>query len=442
MEKLLPCSLDAENGVLGSIIIDPDAYVQIADILRADDFYRATHQTIYEVICRLNARGGAADFITICEELERRGKLGEVDGASYITGLINDVPTSGNISLYARIVADKALQRRLIYAASQIAAAAYDAERASDALDKAEELIYQISRHSQAVEAQVLAQLSSGYLSKLEALHSQPGAIVGIPTGYRALDRITGGWQRSDLIVLAARPGLGKTSLALCLADYAAKFGTGVGFYSLEMGKEQLYTRLLSMETGIDSAYLRSGRIADEEWQLIVDARDRLDDLPLWIDDTGGLSTSELRSRARRLCTEHSIGLLIVDYLQLLQAKNESGKRYESEVQEVTEISRALKGLAKELNVPIIALSQLSRTLETRQNKRPMLSDLRSSGSIEQDADLVMFLYRDSLYNEHPTDRKGNPVSDDFTELNIEKHRNGPIGDIGLSFDASHTRFA
>ncbi len=441
MERQLPYSLDAEKGVLGSIIIDPAAYLQIADILRAADFYRAAHQTVFEAICHLNARGRAADFITICDELERRGALQDVGGASSIAGLINDVPTSSNSGMYARIVADKALQRRVIYAASQIAAAAYDAERGADALDTAEELLYQISRHSQPVEAQSLSQLSTPYLTKLEALHSQTGAIVGVPTGYRHLDRLTGGWQRTDLIVLAARPGLGKTSLALNMARYAAGHGTGVGFYSLEMGREQLYTRLLSMETGIDSANLRAGRIANDEWESIIAARDTLDGLPLWIDDTGGLSTGDLRSRARRLCTEQSIGLLVVDYLQLMQARNEQGKRYDNDVQEVTEISRALKGLAKELNAPVIALSQLSRSLESRQNKRPMLSDLRSSGSIEQDADLVMFLYRDSLYNDKPTDRDGLAVSDGYTELNVEKHRNGPIGDIALHFDGAHTRF-
>ena len=373
--------------------------------------------------------------------MERLDKLAEVGNASYLTALINGCPSPYRIGMYADDVRNDALRRGVIQDAGLIAAEAYENASGAQALDKAEELLFKRARRLETVEAQSLAQLSGGYLSRLEALHSQIGALVGVPTGYRSLDRITGGWQRSDLIVLAARPGLGKTSLALCLAHEAARRGHGVGFYSLEMGKEQLYTRLLSMETGIDSAYLRSGRINDDDWSLIVEARDRLDDLPLWIDDTGGLSTSELRSRARRLCTEHSIGLLVVDYLQLLQAKNESGKRYDDDVKEVTEISRALKGLAKELNVPVLALSQLSRAVESRQNKRPMLSDLRSSGSIEQDADLVMFLYRESLYSDTPTDRDGNPVADGYTELNIEKHRNGPTGDLSLHFDAAHTRF-
>ena len=434
MEKLLPQNIEAECGVLGSIIIDPEAIVQVSDFLHADDFYRDAHNTIYEVILQLYEEHEPADFITICDELERRNKLEEVGGASYITSLINQVPTSGNVEFYARIVERTAILRRLIHAAGQIAAIAYEEGDADIALDKAEQLIFNISQRHARSDFTHMRDVLAEYMNKLDKLHERRGTIVGVPTGFTDLDRITGGLQKSDLIVLAARPGIGKSSLALSLAHNAAlKYYTSIAVFSLEMSKDQLAQRLLSMDAGIDQQRLRTGIIEEDEWDRIVYAMDTLSESNIWIDDTAGISTMEMRSKARRLQAEHGIDLIIVDYLQLMQATI-GGKRNENRVQEISEISRSLKGLARELNIPVLALAQLSRAVESRQSKVPQLSDLRESGSIEQDSDIVMFIYRDDLYNQE-SERKN------IADIIIAKHRNGPIGEISLYFQASQTRF-
>ena len=434
MEKLLPQNIEAECGVLGSIIIDPEAIVQVSDFLHADDFYRDAHHTIYEVILQLYEEHEPADFITICDELERRNKLEEVGGASYITSLINQVPTSGNVEFYARIVERTAILRRLIHAAGQIAAIAYEEGDADIALDKAEQLIFNISQRHARSDFTHMRDVLAEYMNKLDKLHERRGTIVGVPTGFTDLDRITGGLQKSDLIVLAARPGIGKSSLALSLAHNAAlKYYTSIAVFSLEMSKDQLAQRLLSMDAGIDQQRLRTGIIEEDEWDRIVYAMDTLSESNIWIDDTAGISTMEMRSKARRLQAEHGIDLIIVDYLQLMQATI-GGKRNENRVQEISEISRSLKGLARELNIPVLALAQLSRAVESRQSKVPQLSDLRESGSIEQDSDIVMFIYRDDLYNQE-SERKN------IADIIIAKHRNGPIGEISLYFQASQTRF-
>ncbi len=434
MEKLLPQNIEAECGVLGSIIIDPEAIVQISDFLRTDDFYRDAHRTIFEVILQLYEEHEPADFITICDELERRNKLEEVGGASYITSLINQVPTSGNVEFYARIVERTAILRRLIHAAGQIAAIAYEEGDADIALDKAEQLIFNISQRHTHSDFAHMRDILAEYMNKLDQLHERRGTIVGVPTGFTDLDRLTGGLQKSDLIVLAARPGIGKSSLALSLAHNSAlKFQNSIAVFSLEMSKDQLAQRLLSMDAGIDQQRLRTGRIEDDEWDRIVYAMDTLSEANIWIDDTAGISTMEMRSKARRLQAEHGIDLIIVDYLQLMQATI-GGKRNENRVQEISEISRSLKGLARELNIPVLALAQLSRAVESRQSKVPQLSDLRESGSIEQDSDIVMFIYRDDLYNQE-SERKN------IADIIIAKHRNGPIGEISLYFQASQTRF-
>lgn len=382
MEKLLPQNIEAECGVLGSIIIDPEAIVQVSDFLYADDFYRDTHRTIYEVIFQLYEEHEPADFITICDELERRNKLEEVGGASYITSLINQVPTSGNVEFYARIVERTAILRRLIHAAGQIAAIAYEEGDADIALDKAEQLIFNISQRHARSDFTHMRDVLAEYMHKLDQLHEHRGTIVGVPTGFTDLDRLTGGLQKSDLIVLAARPGIGKSSLALSLAhNTALKYHNSIAIFSLEMSKDQLAQRLLSMDAKIDQQRLRTGTIEEDEWDRIVYAMDTLSESNIWIDDTAGISTMEMRSKARRLHAEHSIDLIIVDYLQLMQATI-GGKRNENRVQEISEISRSLKGLARELNLPVLALAQLSRAVESRQSKVPQLSDLRESGCL------------------------------------------------------------
>lgn len=434
MEKLLPQNIEAESGVLGSIIIDPEAIVQVSDFLHADDFYRDAHHTIYEVILQLYEEHAPADFITICDELERRNRLEEVGGASYITSLINQVPTSGNVEFYGRIVERTAILRRLIHAAGQIAAIAYEEGDADIALDKAEQLIFNIGQRHAHSDFSHMREVLAEYMDKLDKLHERRGTIVGVPTGFTDLDRITGGLQKSDLIVLAARPGIGKTSMALSLAHNAAlKYHNSIAIFSLEMSKDQLAQRLLSMDAGIDQQRLRTGTIEEDEWDRIVYAMDTLSESNIWIDDTAGISTMEMRSKARRLQAEQGIDLIIVDYLQLMQATI-GGKRNENRVQEISEISRSLKGLARELNVPVLALAQLSRAVESRQSKVPQLSDLRESGSIEQDSDIVMFIYRDDQYNQE-SERKN------IADVIIAKHRNGPVGEISLYFQAAQTRF-
>jgi len=385
VEKLLPQNIEAECGVLGSIIIDPEAIVQVSDFLHSDDFYRDAHRTIYDVILQLFEEREPADFITICDELERRNKLEEVGGASYITSLINQVPTSGNVEYYGRIVERTAILRRLIHAAGQIAAIAYESNDAEAALEKAEQLIFAISQRHARSDFAHISEILADYMSKLEQLHERRGTIVGVPSGFTDLDRLTGGLQKSDLIVLAARPGLGKTSLALSLAHNAAvKFRRSVAIFSLEMSKEQLAQRLLSMDAAIDQQRLRTGWIEDDEWERIVVAQNTLDEASIWIDDTASIATTELRSKARRLQAQEGIDLIIIDYLQLMQATI-GGKRNENRVQEISEISRSLKALARELNVPVLALAQLSRAVETRQSKVPQLSDLRESGCLAGD---------------------------------------------------------
>ncbi|TMB90728.1 MAG: replicative DNA helicase [Chloroflexi bacterium] len=435
MEKLLPQNIEAECGVLGSIIIDPEAIVQVADFLHSDDFYRDAHRTIYEVILQLYEQREPADFITISDELERRNKLEEVGGASYITSLINQVPTSGNVEYYGRIVERTSILRRLIHAAGQIAAIAYEEGDADVALDRAEQLIFNISQRHARSDFSLLRDILSEYMNKLDQLHERRGTIVGVPTGFTDLDRLTGGLQRSDLIILAARPAIGKTSLALSLAhNSTVKYQHSVAIFSLEMSKEQLVQRLLSMDAGVDQQRLRTGWIEDDEWDRIIYAMGTLSEANIWIDDTPGITTVEMRSKARRLQAEHGIDLIIVDYLQLMQSVLGSGKRNENRVQEISEVSRNLKALARELNLPVLALAQLSRAVETRQSKVPQLSDLRESGSLEQDADIVMFIYRDDIYN--PESERKN-----IADIIVAKHRNGPVGEVSLYFQASQTRF-
>ena len=440
MEKLLPQSIDSEQGVLGSIILDPDAIVLVADLLEPRDFYRDAHKALYEVIVELYRRSDPADFLTICDELSRRGKLEDVGDAGYITSLINCVPTSGNVEYYARIVKAASRDRQLIHAAGLIAANAY--ERDPEALTKAEQMVFQIGKQTMRTDFFGGDQVASNVMETLEKLHKRRGSLVGVPTGFYSLDHLTGGLQRSDLIILAARPGMGKTSLALALA-YAAnvRYSKRVAFFSLEMSKDQLMQRLIAMDSGINGQRIRNGTIEDDEWQSVVNAADRVGTDLFQIDDTGGISMMDMRSKARRLQAEKGVDLIIVDYLQLMQAR-ENGKRVEPRLQELQEISGGLKALAKELDVPVVALAQLSRAVEGRTVKIPQLSDLRESGSIENDADIVMFIYREDYYADiDPGTGLTTSSRPNIADLIIAKHRNGPVGEINLYWADAQTRF-
>ncbi len=434
MEKLLPQNVEAETAVLGSILIDPEAIVQVADYLRPDDFYRDAHRIIYQAAVELYEQREPADLITLTDELARRDKLEEIGGASYVSSLANQVPTSANADYYGHIVERTAILRRLIHAAGQIAAVAYNEPDATTALDEAEKLIFNISQRFTRSDFDHIRDTLREYIERLEHLHEHRGTIVGVATGFSDLDKITGGLQKSDLIILAARPSIGKTALALSLAHNAAlRFGHGVAIFSLEMSKEQLVTRLLSMDAGVDQSRLRTGFLEDDEWERISESVGRLSEANIYVDDTPGISMVEMRSKARRLMMDRGFSLLIVDYLQLMQGSG-SSRGHENRVQEVSEISRGLKALARELNVPVLALAQLSRAVESRTEKKPQLSDLRESGSIEQDSDVVLFIYRDEVYNPE-TERKN------IADIIVAKHRNGPVGQVSLYFMPSQTRF-
>ncbi len=428
-----PQSIEAEEAVLGALLIDPDAVIRLATILRPEDFYREKHGWIYDAMLTLHERREPVDFLTVCDELERRGVLDEVGGAAFITTLINAVPTSIHAEHYAHIVERTATRRRLIGAAGQIAALAYqEADDVEEVVDHAEQVLFGVSERRISRELVPVKQVLSEYYDRIEYLTRHRGELIGIPTGFVDLDKLLGGLQRSDMIILAARPSVGKTSLALSIAHNAAKekYRKRVAFFSLEMSNEQVVQRLISAETGIDSQRLRRGEIEEAEWGRFMKATSDLAETLLFIDDTPGISALELRTKARRLHAEVGIDLLVVDYLQLMRGDF----RAENRVQEITAISRALKGLARELNVPLLALSQLSRGVESRTDKRPILSDLRESGALEQDADVVIFIYRDEMYNEN-TERKN------IADIIVAKHRSGPTGQVALYFKKALAKF-
>ncbi len=430
--RLPPQNIEAEQSVLGSLLIDPEAILRVTPFLRPEDFYRETHGLIYQAIVDLHERREPADFVTLCDELERRGELEHVGGAGYLTSLINVVPTSVHAQHYGRIVESTATLRRLISAASEISNMAY--ERADDEtkiLDQAEQLIFGVAQRSIERELVPLRTILSDYYDRIEYLYEHRGQTVGVPTGFVDLDRLLGGFQQSDLVIVAGRPGTGKTSLALTMADYAARrHGLCVAIFSLEMPAGQVVQRLVSGATGIESQRLRTGEINEEELARIARAMGELSETFVYIDDTPAISPMELRAKARRLEAEHHMDLIIVDYLQLMQA----GLRMENRVQEVSYISRQLKSLASELNVPLLACSQLSRAVESRPDKRPLLSDLRESGSIEQDADVVMFIYREEMYVE-------DTFKPNIADIIVAKHRNGPTGQLSLRFMKELAKF-
>ncbi len=432
-DKTIPANPEAEEAVLGSLLIDPDAIIKVASFLRPDDFYREKNAWIYQAILDLHERREPADFVTLVDELERRDQIQQIGGTAYITSLINSVPTAVHVEHYAHIVERTATLRRLIGAAGQIAALAYEeAEDVDEVVDRAEQLIFNVSERRIHRDLTPVRQIMHTVVDRLDYLHRHRGELLGVPSGFSKLDKLLGGFQKSDLIILAARPGVGKTSLALNFAVNAAKrYGQRVAFFSLEMSSEQLVQRLLAAETGINQQRLRLGEINDDEWPILMEAAGVLSETLLFIDDTPAVSALELRTKARRLQAEHGLDMVIVDYLQLMR----SDTRSENRVQEISYISRSLKSLARELEVPLIALSQLSRAVEARGDHKPILSDLRDSGSIEQDADIVMFIYREDMVKEN-SERKN------IADVIVAKHRNGPTDTVPLYFDKALTRFA
>ncbi len=436
MEKMIPQNIEAECGVLGSVIIDPEALNKVIGFLGVDDFYRSAHQRVYEAILQLNSRGEMADYLTICDELESNGKLKDVGGAAYITSLWQRVPTSGNVESYGRLVRRYGIQRRLIQAASDIVAQAYENDALEDILEQAERRIFEISQQIllTTVSDIHMSVLMNQYMMLVNARYENRGSIVGIPSGYIDLDNLLGGFQGSDLYIFAARPGVGKTAFALNLAYNAGlRFKRKIGIFSLEMSKEQLAQRFVALDSNVEQQRLRTGRIEDEDWESITSTMIRLSGVDIWVDDQSGIPLLELRSRARRWRMEYGIEMIIVDYLQLVDTTDE--RKRDNREQEVSRISRGLKNLARELKIPVLALAQLSRAVEQRQVKVPQLSDLRESGSIEQEADVVMFLYRDEVYNPE-TERKN------IADIIVAKQRNGPQGTISLYFNPTLSRFA
>ena len=434
-ETMLPQNIEAECGVLGSLLIDPDAMTQVAEFLQPDDFYRDAHRSIFEVMLRLYERREPADFLTLCDELQRVGKLETVGGASAITGLVNAVPTSRNAAFYGHIVARTAVLRRLIHAAGQIAAIAYEQADADAALEQAEQAIFAISQRARSLGgSRSIASLLADYQHKLDQVQAGEDTRAAHATGLAALDRLLGGFKPADLYVLAARPSMGKTALALSLAYVSAvRSGRRIGLFSLEMSQEQITERLLALASGIPLQRIMEGVVEDGEWERLVRAMSVLSEQVIEVDETAVLTPAQLRSRARRWVQEQSITLIVVDYLQLLQPA-EPPQKGTTRTQVVDELCRSLKLLARETNVPILLLAQLSRAVELRADKRPLLSDLRESGGIEQTADVVLFIYRDEVY--HPdTPERG------LAELIVAKHRNGPTGQALVRFEAPTAQF-
>jgi len=434
-ERTLPHNLEAERSVLGAILVHNDAFNLAAQVIDSQDFYRDAHRRIFDRMVALNDRHDAIDFVTLKEELARAGELDEVGGPAYVASLADGVPRATNVEYYARIVKEKATLRNLIYAASKIVTNAYEADQESDLiLDEAESAIFAVADDRLKSGFIAMRDLVKDSFPKIEKLFEQKRLITGVPTGFVDVDEMTRGLQAGDLVIVAARPSMGKTSLVLNIAQYVASLGDQVvGFFSLEMSKESLFLRLLTSEAQIDGHRLMSGAIGGNDYHRISHALEKLNSMKLFIDDTANIGVLEMRAKSRRLQSEHGLSLLVVDYIQLMNGRG----RFENRTLELASISRSLKGLAKELNVPIIVLSQLSRAPESRSDHRPQLSDLRESGALEQDADVVVLIYRDDVYNRDP-----NSPDAGTAELILAKQRNGPTGVVKLAFLREQTRFA
>ena len=435
-ERTLPHNLEAERSVLGAILLHNDAFNLAVEVIKAEDFYRDAHRRIFGKMEKLGERGDAIDLVTLKEELGRSGDLDEVGGPAYIAALVDGVPRSMNVEHYARIIKEKSTLRNLIYSANKILSTAYDAEEDADIiLDQAEHAIFAIADDKIRDGFVPLRQLAQASLDTIEKLHARKELITGVPTGFTDLDEMTSGLQPSDLIIVAARPSMGKTSLVLNVAQHVGtKTAKTVGIFSLEMSKEQLFLRMLTAEARIDAHRLRRGFLGERDWGRLSQAIGTLSDAKIFIDDTPSIGVLEMRAKCRRLAAEHDLDLVIIDYIQLMQGRG----RFENRTLELASISRSLKGLAKELRVPVVVLSQLSRAPESRADHRPQLSDLRESGALEQDADVVVFIYREDLYAD-----KSQPATENegVAELIIGKQRNGPTGVVKLAFIREFTRF-
>jgi replicative DNA helicase len=436
VDRGLPHNLEAERSVLGAILLHNDAFNLAAEVIDADDFFRDAHRRIFDKMVKLSERGDAIDLVTLKEELGRSAELDEVGGPAYITALVDGVPRSTNVEHYARIIKEKATLRQLIASANKILASAYEAGDEADViLDRAEHAIFAIADDKVRDGFVSLRDLAQSSFETIEKLHSRKELITGVPTGFTDLDEMTSGLQPSDLVIIAARPSMGKTSLVLNMAQHVGtKTDLTVGMFSLEMSKEQLFLRMLTAEARIDAHRLRGGFLGERDWGRLSQAIGTLSDAKIFIDDTPSIGVLEMRAKCRRLAAEHGLNMVIVDYIQLMQGRG----RFENRTLELGSISRSLKGLAKELRVPIVVLSQLSRAPESRSDHRPQLSDLRESGALEQDADVVLFIYREDQYVD-----RSQPSSDNqgIAEIIIGKQRNGPTGIVRLAFIREFTRF-
>jgi replicative DNA helicase len=430
--KVPPHNLEAEQAVLGALMLEPESGNIVFEILHAEDFYRDNHRLIFFSIRELFEKGDPIDLVSVAEMLRQQGHMEQVGGIGTVSEIARSVPSAANVEYYARIVSEKALLRQLIRVSSSIIERGYEpGEEARTLLEDAEKLILNLSRQRVKDGFSFIRDVLLETFEKIEYLYSNKGNLTGVPTFFTELDRMTSGWQPSDLVIIAARPSMGKTAMVINMAQNAAiRAKVPVAIFSLEMSKEQLVQRMLCGEAMVDQYRVRTGELLDTDWPKLTRAVGPLSEAPIFIDDTVGISLTELRSKARRLKMEHNLGMVVIDYLQLLAV----GKRTESRQQEVAQISRTLKGLARELKIPVIALSQLNRGVEQRQDKRPVMSDLLESGAIEADADVISFIYRDEYYNPD-SEKKG------IAELIIAKHRNGPVGTVELGFLKEFTKF-
>ncbi|WP_226639118.1 replicative DNA helicase [Priestia flexa] len=432
-DRLPPQNIEAEQAVLGAIFLEPSSLTLASELLIPEDFYRAAHQKIFTCMLKLSDQGEPVDLVTVTSDLANQKILEEIGGVAYLSDLANSVPTAANIEYYAKIVEEKSILRRLIRTATDIASEGYAREDEVEVLlNEAEKNILEVAQRKNTGVFQNIKDVLVQTYDNIEVLHNRKGDITGIPTGFTDLDHMTAGFQRNDLIIVAARPSVGKTAFALNIAqNVATKTDENVAIFSLEMGAEQLVMRMLCAEGNIDAQRLRTGSLTSEDWGKLTMAMGSLSNAGIYIDDTPGVRVGEIRSKCRRLKQEGGLGMILIDYLQLIQGNGRSG---ENRQQEVSEISRSLKALARELQVPVIALSQLSRGVEQRQDKRPMMSDIRESGSIEQDADIVAFLYREDYY-EKDTENQN------IIEIIIAKQRNGPVGTVQLAFVKEYNKF-
>ena len=433
--KIPPHSIEAEQSMLGGLMLDKAAWDKVADIVVAEDLYRNDHRLIFQAIARLAEGGNPCDAVTVSEDLDKHGQLDAAGGLEYLGTLANETPGSANVIAYGKIIRERSILRSLISAGNEIAGSCFaaDGRGATELVDEAERRVFDIAERGARGRKGFLPlkEILPRAVDRIDVLHQSGGDITGISTGYKEFDKLTAGLQKGDLIIIAGRPSMGKTTLAVNIAENAA-IGSKVptAIFSMEMPAEQLAFRMISSLGRVDQSHLRTGRFPDEDWSRINTAVQLMADAPIFIDDTAALSPTEIRARARRLKREHGLGLVVLDYLQLMHVPGSK----ENRATEISEISRSLKALAKELEVPVIALSQLNRSVEQRQDKKPVMSDLRESGAIEQDADLIIFIYRDEVYNPE-TPRKG------IADINVAKQRNGPVGDFTLTFVGKYTKF-